>query len=117
MVGLTRDGAWRSLVARVEVGEAIAVDFPGDLPVARRHGRVVEGVPDGGRDLCAGVELRSCRAATGGRIVPQHRILAGQSARGLAQPGELAVLRDRSGLGAFNWLITDVGRPSAQAQR
>lgn len=115
VVGLTRDRAWRDLVARVEVGEAIAVDFTGDEMVARHRGRRVPPVPDGQRDVCAGVDLRSCRAAAGGRIVPQHRVLAGITASSITERAELAVLRERDGLGGFGWLITDVASVGSPA--
>lgn len=115
VVGLTRDRAWREIVARVEVGEAVAVDFSGDDMVARRLGRRVPAAPDGERDVCAGVDLRSCRAATGGRIVPQHRVLAGSASGSITERAELAVLRERDGLGAFGWLITDVASVGSPA--
>lgn len=93
--GTTRDNAWARIVASVSVGEAIAVDFPGGGPVGHRHGRRTPAVVDG-RDICAGVEFRSLRDRTGGRIVPQHRLVTDP------------VLADKAGLGAFLWLITDV---------
>ena len=107
-VGRRRDEVWRRLVDRVQAGRAIAVDFPASGPVGHRAGRRVQPVPDGTTDICAGVELRSCRQATGGRIVTQHRMLAGLPATDVQQRAELAVLRDRGGLGAFEWLIVDV---------
>jgi hypothetical protein len=108
LVGRRRDDVWAQLVGRVQVGEAIAVDFSGGSPVGHRRGRRCAPVPDGNTDICAGVELRSCRSRTGGQIVPQHRILAQRRPRGVQESAELAVLRDRGGFGAFNWLVTDV---------
>lgn len=105
VVGRRRDEAWRALVSRVLVGEAIAVDYPGGGPVGHWRGRRTEAIA--GVDISAGVELRSCRAATGGRLVPQHRVLGDVVPRGVQEAAELAVLRDRGGLGAFQWLITD----------
>lgn len=105
VVGRRRDEAWRTLVSRVAEGEAIAVDYTTTEPVGHWRGRRAVAAP--GADISAGVDLRSCRAATGGRIVPQHRMLAGVTAQHLGETAELAVLRDRSGLGAFGWLITD----------
>ena len=108
LVGRARDEAWVRMVAAVGRGEAIAVDFRGDRHLGYRRGRRVDATPDGGTDICAGVELRSCRARTGGLLVPQHRVFAGSRADSVIESAELAVLRDRGGLGAFNWLFTDV---------
>ena len=96
--GLTRDDAWARIVASVTVGEAIAVDYPPTGMVGHLNGRRTPGVVDD-RDLSAGVEFRSLRTRTGGRVVPQHRLF----------PQE-PVLADRAGLGSFLWLFTDVGR-------
>lgn len=101
--GLSRDDAWQQIVDRVVVGQAIAVDFTGGLPVGHRHGR--RGV--WGADVCAGVDFRSLRARTGGRVVPQHRLFP-----------DHAVLGDRSGLGSFLWLTVTrpaVGAPNPSA--
>ncbi|MBK6764445.1 MAG: hypothetical protein IPG68_14790 [Micrococcales bacterium] len=105
--GRRRDEAWSRIVSAVSVGEAIAVDYPRSDPVGHRAGRRVPARPDGGTDISAGVEFRALRARAGGRIVPQHRILADAVVETFADRAELAVLRDRSGLGAFQWLITD----------
>ncbi len=105
VVGRRRDDVWRTLTSRVVVGEAIAVDYPTTHPVGHWRGRRTVAVP--GVDISAGVELRSCREATGGRIVPQHRMLAAVRAQDVQETAELSVLRDREGLGAFGWLITD----------
>ena len=101
--GLTRDEAWQQIVDRVVVGEAIAVDFSAGDPVGHRRGR--RGA--WGADICAGVDFRSLRARTGGRVVPQHRLFT-----------DHAVLGDRAGLGAFLWLTVTrprrwVANPSA----
>ncbi len=104
VVGRRRDVVWQALTSRVVAGEAIAVDYPRGLPVGHWRGRRT--TPVAGVDICAGVDLRSCRAATGGRLVPQHRMLADAVASDLQEAAELAVLRDRDGLGAFQWLIT-----------
>lgn len=108
VVGRYRDAVWAALVATVEVGEAIAVDYAGELPVGHRSGRRQGARLDGQTDLSAGVDLRSCRAATGGRLMPQHRVLAGRRAQNPQEAAELAVLRDRRGFGAFGWLFTEV---------
>lgn len=108
LVGRQRDEVWVELVDRVRVGEAIAVDFGSGAPVGHRAGRRCAPVPDGLTDISAGVELRSCRTRTGGRLIPQHRLLADRRAVDVAERAELAVLRDRAGFGAFNWLISDV---------
>ncbi len=104
--GHSRDEAWARIVDCVIVGEAIAVDYPRGEPVGHRTGRRLR--PDGTTDISAGVEFRSLRARTGGRLAPQHRMLP--AGRGVQQRAELAVLRDRAGLGAFLWLFTDVPR-------
>ncbi len=96
--GLTRDEAWRQIVDRVVVGEAIAVDFSGGDPVGHRRGR--RGA--WGADICAGVDFRSLRARTGGRVVPQHRLFP-----------DHPVLGDPAGLGGFLWLT--VTRPPGRA--
>lgn len=108
LVGRRRDLVWTDLVQRVVAGEAIAVDFSGGGPVGHRHGRQVRPVPDGNTDICAGVDMRSCRSATGGRILSQRRVLSKAVAQTVDERAELAVLRDPAGLGAFEWLITDV---------
>jgi hypothetical protein len=95
--GLARDDAWEAIVGTVIAGEAIAVDFPPADPVGHRDGR--RGV--WGADVCAGVEFRSLRARTGGRIVPQHRLFP-----------KVPVLADRGGLGSFLWLFTACGQGS-----
>jgi dUTPase len=96
-------------------GEAIAVDFMGGPPVGHRHGRHTEPRPSADTDLCAGVDLRACRAATGGRLIPQHRVFSDTRCGSASQAAQLRVLRDRSGLGGFGWLFTDrssVGSPA-----
>lgn len=108
VVGWRRDDAWSALVAKVAVGEAVAVDYPGPRIVGHHRGRRLDSARAGDADISAGVELRSCRRATGGRIVPQHRVLADVAADDVQARAELRVLTDRNGLGAFEWLITDV---------
>ncbi len=108
LVGRSRDEAWARMVAAVRSGEVIAVDFRGDRHLGYRKGRRVRAAPDGGTDICAGVELRSCRDRTGGVLIPQHRVFAGRPAGSVSEVAELAVLRERGGFGAFNWLIRDV---------
>lgn len=112
--GRTRDDAWARIVGCLAAGEAVAVDFPRSGPVGHRAGRRMAADPDGVTDVSAGVEFRSLRARTGGRIVPQHRVLAHLAANTLQERAELHVLRDRSGFGAFDWLFTEarsVGSP------
>jgi hypothetical protein len=105
--GLTRDDAWAALVSRVTVGQAIAVDYPRSLPVGHRRGRRMPAVADGRTDISAGVEFRSLRDRTGGRLVPQHRVL----------PPSAGLLRDRGSFGSFLWLITDVPARAAATSR
>lgn len=107
VVGRYRDEAWRTLVDRVSVGCAIAVDWMGGSVVGHRRGRRLPPVADGDTDLSAGVDLRSCRALTGGRVVPQHRILADRRPTDPVGAAQWAVLTDRAGLGSFGWLITE----------
>lgn len=116
LVGRHRDAAWAALVGRVEVGEAVAVDFwDGAGPVGHRTGRRLPASPDPHSDISAGVELRSCRAVTGGRLIPQRRLLADLAPRTVQERSELAVLRDPDGLGGFGWLITDGGSVGSPA--
>lgn len=91
--GVSRDDAWAAIVGRVEVGEAIAVDYTGGL-TGQLRGRRTAAIPDG-RDLSAGVDFRSLRSRTGGRIVPQHRLFP-----------DVSVLADSAGLGSHLWLFT-----------
>lgn len=108
--GLSRDDAWSALVARVDRGLALAVDYghllrpsgstpspPGqpDAPefggrratlTGYRGGRAVAPVPDGSCDLTAHVALDSAAAATGSRLLTQRAAL-----RALGVDGALPV--------------------------
>ncbi len=115
VLGLRRDEVWAALVGKVSAGEAIAVDFMGGTPVGHRRGRRMPPGVSAGVDLCAGVDLRACRARTGGRLVPQHRVLEHCVPESATQAAQLRVLRDRCGLGSFGWLFTErssVGSPA-----
>lgn len=107
--GWTRDEAWVRIVGCLAAGEAIAVDYPRGEPVGHRTGRRISADPDGATDISAGVEFRSLRARTGGRIVSQHRVLAHAPVNTWQERAELRVLRDRAGFGAFDWLFTEAG--------
>lgn len=113
VIGRHREQTWAALVSRVIEGEAIAVDYASTLPLGHRRGRAVTPVADGATDISAGVDLAACRSLTGGRIVPQHRMFTPTGSP--VERAEVAVLRDRSGLGAFGWLITEVGSVGSPA--
>jgi SAM-dependent MidA family methyltransferase len=128
--GLARDQAWTALVARVERGLAVAVDYGHVAPDRRptltgyRRGRAVQPVPDGSCDLTAHVALDSCAAATGARLLRQREVLQelgltgtvpawGDDAAGYAaalqHASQAAALLDPAGLGGFGWLVRAVG--------
>ena len=135
-VGLARDRVWADLVARVQRGVAVAVDY-GHLRGTRRPtltgyraGRQVPPVPDGSCDLTAHVALDSCAAVTGARLLRQREVLRelGLHARlptwtgdGLAYAAALqdasqaAQLLDVAALGGFGWLVRAVGVPDPLA--
>ena len=133
-VGLTRDDAWRAVVARLDAGTALAIDYGHrehqrrpTLTGYRLAGRVVAPVPDGSVNLTAHVAVDSVAAAAGVRdgIRRQHEALAalGVSAAlpasalaahdpsayadALEAASDAAELLDESGLGAFAWVLLD----------
>ncbi len=129
-VGLPRDRAWAAAVAQVRRGLAVAADY-GHLADERRptltgyrDGRQVRPVPDGTCDVTAHVALDSCAAATGARLLSQRAALQGLGvdgrlpayagdpgayAAGLQRAADSAELLDPAGLGAFRWLVQEVG--------
>ena len=129
-LGAPRDRAWAAAVARVHRGLAVAVDYA-QPPVRQatltgyRGGRQVAAVPDGSCDLTAHVTVESCAATTGARVLRQADALRalGVTAR-LPAPGSPSyarLLQEASqarellapdGLGAFVWLVQDVGLPA-----
>jgi SAM-dependent MidA family methyltransferase len=134
-VGTTRDAAWSDVVARLSRGVAIAVDYGhlrGSRPPAGslrsyRRGREVDVLPDGSRDVTAGVALDAVAAATGGFLTTQHAALRALGVTGerprlalatsdpatylqsLAAAGEGAELTAEGGLGDFAWLVSSKG--------
>ncbi|MBX9397773.1 SAM-dependent methyltransferase [Streptomyces sp. TRM72054] len=133
-IGLPRDTAWASVVARVERGLAVAVDYahtadarpPFGTLTGFREGRETAPVPDGSCDITAHVALDAC-ALPGGRTLTQRDALhalgvAGARpplalattdpaayVRALASAGEAAELTAPGGLGDFGWLVQPVG--------
>lgn len=76
-VGTGRDAAWRDVVRRLDGGRAVALD-PGHLADSRPRAGSLHSpapqaggplVPDGQRDLAAGVAWDAVAEATGGRVV------------------------------------------------
>lgn len=90
-VGLPRDRAWAGAVDLLDRGVALAVDY-GHTREARpaggslrsfRRGRQVAVVPDGTRDVTAGVAVDAVADAVGGRVLSQREALR---ALGVVQP-------------------------------
>ena len=126
-IGRARDEAWADLLARVERGVVVAVDYghtaarrPGDGTLTGfRAGSVVVPVPDGSCDLTAHVAVDSLRHD---RIVRQRDLLAvlglpgaapdprlAREAptaylRAVARRSAVAALRDPAGPGGFWWV-------------
>jgi SAM-dependent MidA family methyltransferase len=136
-IGLPRDEAWASVVARVQRGLAVAVDYahtadarpPFGTLTGFRAGRETAPVPDGTCDITAHVALDAC-ALPGGRLLRQRDALhalgitgarpplalastdpAGY-VRALASAGEAAELTATGGLGDFGWLVQPAGVPA-----
>lgn len=87
-IGLPRDAAWASAVARVERGLAVAVDYahtadarpPFGTLTGFREGRETAPVPDGTCDITAHVALDACAAHPTARALPGARLLAQRDA-------------------------------------
>lgn len=135
-IGRTRDEAWSNVVARLQDGLAVAIDYghtrtdrpPYGTLTAFRAGRECEPVLDGSCDLTAHVALDSL----GGTVVRQRDALralgvgATRPSLELAQTdplrylselssaGEAAELLDPSGLGGFGWVWTATGAESVR---
>ncbi|WP_394289198.1 SAM-dependent methyltransferase [Microbacterium sp.] len=134
-VGTSRDRAWGDLVGRMDRGLAIAVDY-GHLRADRPalgslrsylHGREVDVLPDGSRDVTAHVAVDALAAATGGMLVRQRDALAAlglettRPPHGLAEADPAAYLSalERTtraadlvapgGLGDFWWVVCGRG--------
>jgi SAM-dependent MidA family methyltransferase len=131
-IGRSRDTAWADVVARLTRGLAVAIDYGhtrADRPAygslrSYRHGREVEVLPDGSRDLTADVAVDSVAEGVGARVRSQRDVLrelgvsgdrpdltlatADPSAyvRRLATATEAAELTSVGGLGDFYWVTT-----------
>jgi SAM-dependent MidA family methyltransferase len=142
-IGSARDAAWADAVSSLRRGVALAVDYGhtaqtrplfGSLTGFAR-GAEVDPVPDGTRNVTAHVAMDAVSAAVSGGDPPvlchQRTALHGLGVDGtrpdvalasadpaeylrrLVAAGEGAELTDRTGLGAFRWLLQPVGIPSA----
>ena len=133
-VGTTRDAAWADVVRRVRAGMAVAIDYGhvrGSRPPlgtlrSYRHGREVDVLPDGSRDVTAHVAVDAVAAAVGGAVRRQRDVLRELGVDGrrpepaaatrapaayltaLAAAGEGAELTAEGGLGDFSWVVSHV---------
>jgi SAM-dependent MidA family methyltransferase len=139
-VGQSRDHAWADAVSRVD-GTAIAIDY-GHLRGARPpfgtlrsyvHGREVDVVPDGSRDVTAHVSVDSAAAAVGAKLLGQREALGilgvdgtrppielarsdpAAYVRALARAGEAGELLAIGGLGDFWWIVSTQGHGTLDA--
>jgi SAM-dependent MidA family methyltransferase len=128
-IGRTRDEAWHDAAQRLRTGVALAVDYAAvparDLAgtlTGYKEGRQALPVPDGSMDLTAHVLFESL--ADGAVLVSQREALQRLGLHGrrphydgratsylheLSRAGDEAELLDRSGLGAFTWLVRAIG--------
>jgi SAM-dependent MidA family methyltransferase len=134
-IGVTRDDAWREVVARLDAGTALAIDYGHHLEHHRRAsltgyqlaGRVTAPVPDGSVNLTAHVAVDAVGEAVGTRkaVRRQHEALRALGVSATLPPSSLAAhdpsayaealqsasdaaeLLDPSGLGAFAWIRLD----------
>ncbi|MGW8698893.1 SAM-dependent methyltransferase [Streptomyces eurythermus] len=106
-IGLPRDEAWASAVARLARGLAVAVDYahtvdtrpPFGTLTGFREGRETAPVPDGSCDITAHVALDACAAAPGtphpaGRPYPPHSPSAPAQASSEAAHGTPGTARE-----------------------
>lgn len=134
-IGTSRDRVWADVVARVERGLAIAVDY-GHVASARPplgslrsylRGREVEVRADGSRDVTAHVAVDALAHACGGTVLRQRDALGalGMEAsrpsldlahhdppayvRALERSTRAADLMASGGLGDFYWVVSGVG--------
>ncbi|MET9830180.1 SAM-dependent methyltransferase [Streptomyces sp. NPDC006385] len=137
-IGLPRDEAWAAVVATLDRGLAVAVDYahtvrarpPFGTLTGFRDGRETAPVPDGSCDITAHVALDACATACalpGTLLLSQRDALRAlgitgtrpplalastrpaEYVRALATAGEAAELTAPGGLGDFGWLIQPVG--------
>jgi hypothetical protein len=131
-VGTSRDRVWADAAGRVGRGLAIAVDY-GHTRATRpaygslrsyRDGRETDAVPDGARDVTAGVAVDAIAAAAGGTVLSQREALARLGVTAARPPLSLArsapleyaaALADATratdltapgGLGDFYWVVS-----------
>ena len=130
-VGRPRDDAWRSALANLERGVAVAVDYAavpardvaGTL-TGYGEGRQTMPVPDGSMDITAHVLFESLADSRDGVLLTQRealRVLGIEARRPayegdptsylqqLSHAGDEAELIDPGGLGGFTWLVESVG--------
>lgn len=135
-VGASRDRLWLAVVARVEAGTALAIDYGHTLSgagrprhgtlAAFRDGALVAAVPDGRSNLTAHVAVDSVAIATGSTTTRQREALQALGVTGrlpdhslarsdpaayadaLGAAAAAAELLDRAGLGRFHWIRRDV---------
>lgn len=136
-VGTSRDQAWADVVGRLTRGVAVAVDYghtrdtrpPLGSLRSYRAGREVDLLPDGSRDVTAGVAVDAVAARTGGVVLSQSEALRALGVSGrrpplasattapeeyvtaLARAGEATELLDPAGLGGFSWVVSRSGVP------
>jgi SAM-dependent MidA family methyltransferase len=134
-VGTTRDEAWADVAGRVTRGLAVAVDYghtarsrpPFGTLRSYLHGREVDVLPDGSRDVTAHVAVDAVAARSDGTVLRQREALRALGlsgarpelalatedppgyVRALSRAGEAAELTDEAGLGGFSWVLTRRG--------
>jgi SAM-dependent MidA family methyltransferase len=134
-VGSTRDTAWADVVGRVTRGLAVAVDYghtrqsrpPLGTLRSYLHGREIDVLPDGSRDVTAHVAVDAVAARTGGTVLRQREALCALGVSGarpelalatrdpqgyvraLSRAGEAVELTDEAGLGGFSWVVARRG--------
>jgi SAM-dependent MidA family methyltransferase len=134
-VGTTRDEAWADVVRRVTRGLAVAVDYghtqetrpPFGSLRSYLHGKEVDVLPDGSRDVTAHVAVDSVADRVAGTVLTQREALAALGVSGarpelsratsdppgyvrdLSRAGEAAELIDEAGLGGFSWVVSAQG--------
>jgi len=127
-VGRTRDDAWADIVARLDHGLAVAVDYGhlrGTRPPAGSlrgyaHGRRVPVAYDGSVDITADVALDAVADRVGGTVHRQRDLLAADGPAGdraspadrlreLTEESRRAEVRAAGGLGELGWVLTARG--------
>jgi SAM-dependent MidA family methyltransferase len=133
-IGTTRDEAWRAVVAGLDAGTALAVDFGhvrasrpyrGTLVGHARGGRAHGPAPDSDGNLTAHVAVDAVATAAAARVTRQREALTALGvtsylpdraavdrdpqayAEALAAASDAAELLDPVGLGGFHWIRVD----------